>query len=202
MLVAFKGPAHLFKRDNPKKKNTNLLRRGIKIKLDMYGNYINVFFFFFSWLVLSDEQMSKRYEPPGETYSIRVSRIVKQIRRLQSLLVRLDKYPEDHLPVHIKSQNAKEWHVIKNAYGIGKTFREYVMFELLIPIWYDDNPPIEWLENLCASLKIHVDCLVKKESQCRRKQFQHDVTLDTLYFGSSLCHAMIKSKKQEVVALF
>lgn len=142
------------------------------------------------------------YEPPGETYSIRVSRIVKQIRRLQSLLVRLKKYTEDHLPVHIKSQNAKEWHVIKNAYGIGKTFREYVMFELLILIWYDDNPPVEWLENLCASLKMHVDCLVKKESQCRRKQFQHDVTLDTLYFGSSLCHAMIKNKKQEVVHCF
>jgi len=33
--------AHLFKRDNPQK-NTNLFRRGIKIKLDMYGNSMRI----------------------------------------------------------------------------------------------------------------------------------------------------------------
>ena len=139
------------------------------------------------------------YEPPGETYSIRVSRMVKQIRRLQSLLVRMGKYSCDKLPEHIRFQNIKEWLVIRDVFGFGKSFRKFVLHDLLLPIWYEENPPFEWLEHLCTVLKHKVDCLVQKEMQCRRKQFQHEVTLDSLHFGSGLCHALIKNKKQEIV---
>ena len=142
------------------------------------------------------------YEPPGETYSLRISQWVKQVRRLQAYLIRGRKYQNQCMHESAMIQHQKEWQVILVADGFKPSFSQWVLFELDSPICYLHEPPLEWVQEIYELLKEKIADLIQKERKCQKKIFQFEIDLSCNYFGGALCHALLKSKSQSVLHCF
>ena len=142
------------------------------------------------------------YEPPGETFSLRISQWVKQARRLQAYLIRETKYNNTCMSESVKIQHQKEWHVILTSRGFKPSFCQWVLHELESQICFLQDPPSYWVQEIYELLQERIADMIQKERKCQRKIFQFEIDLSCNYFGGALCHALLKNKKQSVLHCF
>ena len=133
------------------------------------------------------------YEPPAECFGDVNIHWIKQLRRIEALMTRLKK--GDRFTPCVVRQNEREWIAIRQAKGFKKSFQNFVLNVLHMPIWYCDCPSYEWLKDVFDLFKPVVDQAVRKERDNRRKCFQ-------LTFGGSLLHALVKNPKPPMVDCF
>ena len=142
------------------------------------------------------------YEPPGETYSLKISSWVKQARRLQAYVIRCKKYHDACMPESVKLQHQKEWHAILAAHGFKPSFSQWVLYELHSQICFLQEPPQHWVEEIYELLQERIKDLVQKEQKQRRKIFQFEIDLSCCHFGGALSHALLRNRKQSIIHCF
>ena len=110
------------------------------------------------------------YEPAAEPVNVSSRALVRQTRRVQSLIVRvkkLDSYQEIwHRTIIALNQ---EWHTIQKQTMQGMNFWEWVAQFPELEVTWDSFPSLDWLSVLGQLLKHHTDIQVNQDLQLKQK---------------------------------
>ena len=110
------------------------------------------------------------YEPAAEPVNVSSRALVRQTRRVQSLIVRvkkLDSYQEIwHRTIIALNQ---EWHTIQKQTMQGMNFWEWVAQFPELEVTWDSFPSLDWLSVLGQLLKHHTDIQVNQDLQVKQK---------------------------------
>eukprot|EP00438_Fugacium_kawagutii_P025691 Skav203438 [mRNA] locus=scaffold1836:265307:269464:+ [translate_table: standard] len=132
------------------------------------------------------------YEPPCETYNVAHTQMVKQMRRLQALTRRMQKWEHQFTPQHVENQNWSEWFAILFADAFRPSFPLWCLQWNLVDHWYHDLPPVWWLRDLCKALHLTIDGIIRRAAEFRRRHFRFKVDVDQLHFGGAIVAAAVK----------
>eukprot|EP00438_Fugacium_kawagutii_P026272 Skav208226 [mRNA] locus=scaffold2601:406:4737:+ [translate_table: standard] len=135
-----------------------------------------------------------QYNPAADVLTMHIFHKVKQMRRIQSLLLRYKKHPDAPLePLH------QEWKAVLRARGFGRSFATWVAD------WPELNPipcrlpSIAYLEDLVQILRHHTDALVTQHniqrSQHAKLVFQRDAKV-----GAKLAYRKVKEPPNPILS--
>ena len=135
-----------------------------------------------------------QYNPPCEVFKLRTLQWIKQLRRLQSLLVTVSKYDGQTPPPQVVKQMEREWSAIKSANGFKPSFARWCLQHCGLSLFYDDVPPFLWLQVITDAFRIATDQVCLAEDKTYQRVEQYATQLDLLYFGSSGAFASLKHR--------
>lgn len=135
------------------------------------------------------------YEPPCEVFKTRTMQWVRQLRRLESLARALKKYANHTLPLNISRQFGCEWYAIQHAPGFRPNFGTWCQKHALVPIWYHDIPPFDWISSLIEVFRPAVDAICHAEDKAQSRVDKYAMSLDFIHFGSAMAYRKLKPPK-------
>ena len=135
------------------------------------------------------------YNPPCEVFKLRTLQWVKQLRRLQSMLIIVAKYDCLIPPPSVVKQMEREWSAIKSANGFKPCFARWCLQHGGLEVFYDDIPPHQWLSTLTDAFRRATDNVCLTEDKTYQRVEQYATQLDLLYFGSSGAFRKLKAPK-------
>ena len=135
------------------------------------------------------------YNPPCEVFKLRTLQWVKQLRRLQSMLITVAKYDCLLPPPSVVRQMEREWSAIKSANGFKPCFAQWCLQHCGLEVFYDDIPPHQWLSTLTDAFRLATDNVCLTEDKTYQRVEQYATQLDLLYFGSSGAFRKLKPPK-------
>ena len=135
------------------------------------------------------------YEPPCEVFKTRTMQWVRQLRRLESLARALKKSPNCTLPLNVSRQFGCEWYAIQHAPGFRPNFGTWCQKHALVPIWYHDIPPFDWISSLIEVFRPAVDAVCHAEDKAQSRVDKYAMSLDFIHFGSAMAYRKLKPPK-------
>ena len=118
------------------------------------------------------------FNPTSESFTVRSRQKVKQVRRLQSLILNLKKTPFHCHDINRQHDILLEWNRIRSAPGYGRSWERWLLsFEVVeyVPV---SLPHIDWLENARSITELDAQTYSYIESNNRAKNTTLKIELD------------------------
>ena len=135
------------------------------------------------------------YTPAIDQATMKIKQLTKQMRRIQSLKRRVQRWESDHsLSDHYYTQLWEEWMCILKAKGFSKGFLAWIREHpdiMQIPL---QLPTAEYLHDLEQILRHHTDQEVYKQNQKHAKLAQFVRTQDVKKYGRSSAFQSVKEQ--------
>ena len=138
------------------------------------------------------------YNPDSEAVSVKARRMVRQVRRVQSLLQCLQargrRSPGEPLQPALQSQLLREWRAIQKDKAFGPRFDSWILgFPNFGHCWVD-IPPCDWLHDVLQLAKHVCDSHLRHEAAVRSQRFRYLVQLDCDQNGQKLGFAGLRPR--------
>lgn len=119
------------------------------------------------------------YAPPNEPLSFQTRRMLKQLRRVESLRQRVLKHERQPANQRIYAQLTDEWRVIQDCHMQGQCFQLWVQNIPELGAWLRAVPDSHWLFDLQQFIRMKLESLLYAERQMQshlaKLKHRHDV---------------------------
>ena len=118
------------------------------------------------------------FNPNTESFTVKIRQKIRQVRRLQSLILNVKKHPFQYLHPSRQNDILLEWNCIRTAPGYGRSWERWLLSYEVVEYVPQQLPDLEWLEGAKTITEIDAQTFSYIESSNRAKETKLKISLD------------------------